>query len=46
MKNLREDLSDLEFCIDDTFWKSLDKNMSIKTTYIWEQYGREALMTT
>ena len=46
MKNFEEGLSDLEFCINDTFCKSLDENMSVKTTYICDEYSCEALTTT
>lgn len=45
MKNLGECLSDLEFA-QMTFYKSLDENTSIKTTYICEEHRCEALMTT
>ena len=45
-KNLEEVLSDLEFCAYDTFCKSLDENLPIKTTHICEEYDCEALMTT
>lgn len=46
MKNLAESLSDLELCTDATFCKSLDENVSIKTTYICEEHRCEALLTT